>query len=80
MAARYARCTLSVGAAIGPYITTKKVHTRDGEEASMVSAFISVTAAYAINPRWTGRMTWSRVATNYDRDTDVVLFGLGSSF
>lgn len=71
---------LSVGVGLGPYFATKKLHRSDGEEASSVSALVSVTAAYAITPAWTGRLTWNRIGTNYDRDTDVVLLGVGYRF
>jgi hypothetical protein len=69
----------SVGVGIGPYFITQKPHPSDGS-ASAVSILVSATAAYAITPAWIGRLTWNRVRTNYSRDTDVVMFGLGYCF
>ena len=70
----------SVGVGLGPYFATTSLQRPDGEDASRVAALISVTAAYAITPSWTGRLIWNRVGTNYDRDTDVVMLGLGYRF
>jgi hypothetical protein len=70
----------SVGVGIGPYFPTKRLRQSDGQDSSGVAALVSVTAAYAITPSWTGRLTWNRVGTSYDRDTDVVLLGLGYRF
>jgi hypothetical protein len=70
----------SVGAGLGPYVAIQKPLSSDGESSSPVSALVSVTAAFAIAPNWVGRLVWNRVATNYDRDTDVVMFALGYRF
>jgi hypothetical protein len=68
---------LSVGVGLGPYFATRKPPSSDG---TSTSALISVTASYAITPDWNGRLIWNRVATRYDRDSDVVLFALGYRF
>jgi hypothetical protein len=70
----------SVGVGLGPYFATTRLQRSDGQDAPRVAALISVTAAYAMTPSWTGRLVWNRVGTNYDRDTDVVMFGLGYRF
>ncbi|MBR8065882.1 hypothetical protein KDX32_22695 [Burkholderia ambifaria] len=33
-----------------------------------------------ISDRWLTRVTWNRVVTRYDRDTDVIQAGLGYRF
>jgi hypothetical protein len=68
---------LSVGVGLGPYVATRKPPQSDG---TSTSALISVTASYALTPDWNGRLIWNRVATRYDRDSDVVLFALGYRF
>ena len=70
----------SVGVGIGPYFLTDRPRFPDGEKFPSVSMMISVTAAYAMTPRSTARFVWNRVSTNYDRDTDVVLFAVGYRF
>ena len=40
----------------------------------------SMTAGYRIRARWRLRATWSRIITDYDRDTDVILGGIGYLF
>jgi hypothetical protein len=71
---------LSVGAGLGPYFATTRLRLPDGKQASSLAILVSVTASYAISDRLTGRMTWNRVATDYSRDTDVLLLGLGYRF
>jgi hypothetical protein len=70
----------SIGVGLGPYFATTALRRADGRDLPRVSALVSVTGAYAITPAWTGRLTWNRVRSSYDRDTDVVLFGLGYRF
>jgi hypothetical protein len=70
----------SVGVGLGPYFATQKPPATADTSPSNVSALVSVTASYAITPDWVGRLTWNRVATRYDRDSDVVLFALGYRF
>jgi len=70
----------SVGVGLGPYFATTRLRLPDDEDASRVAVLVSVMAAYAITPSLTARLTWNRVGTNYDRDTDVVMFGLGYQF
>ena len=71
---------LSVGVGLGPYLATQKPRQADGSHAPALSVLISVTASYDITPDWVGRATWNRVETHYDRDTDVVMLGLGYRF
>ncbi|MBC7502808.1 MAG: hypothetical protein H7315_20270 [Herminiimonas sp.] len=46
---------VSVGVGPGLYFASRKAPDADGETASRVAALVSVTAAYVINPDWTGR-------------------------
>lgn len=71
---------ISVGAGVGPYFATRRPDDIDGRSVSKVSVLVSATAAYAISPRWVGRLTWNRVETRYDRDSDVITLGLGYRF
>jgi len=39
-----------------------------------------MTASYRFMPRWTVRLSWNRVVTNYNSDSDIVLVGIGYLF
>ena len=45
-----------------------------------VSGIVSLTGSYRVTPEWELRAVWHRVVTNYDRDTDVLLGGIGYRF
>ena len=45
-----------------------------------VSGIVSLTGAYRLAPDWELRGIWHRIVTNYDRDTDVLLVGIGYCF
>jgi hypothetical protein len=74
------RLTLSAG--IGPYVAITQNNdlpqnrTGDGR----VSGLVSVSASYRLGQRWLTRVTWNRVVTRYDRDTDLIEAGVGLLF
>jgi hypothetical protein len=74
--------TLNVGAGAGAYVNLGHYHnTFDGVDASRVlSGIIALTGSYRFTPRWSVRATWNRVVTSNERDTDVILGGLGYRF
>lgn len=45
-----------------------------------VSAIATFTASYRLRPQWCLRASWDRIVTNYDRDTDVIMGGIGYRF
>jgi hypothetical protein len=70
------------GAGIGPYVSThRKVHItgRLANEHDL-SAVVSATAAVRLKKHLSIRLIWNRVATDDDRDSDVLLLGLGYRF
>ncbi len=72
---------LELGIGIGPYVATdKRFVASNGGGDSKRSWIVSATAAYKLDSRWKARVTWNRVNTNYDRDTDLILFGVGYRF
>ncbi|SAL35253.1 hypothetical protein AWB64_03478 [Caballeronia sordidicola] len=74
------RFTLGVGA--GPYIAITQNddlpdnRTGDGR----VSGLVSMSASYRFGKNWLTRLTWNRVVTRYDRDTDLIEAGVGWRF
>jgi hypothetical protein len=45
-----------------------------------VAPIASIGARYRISDTWRAQLTWSRVITSYERDSDVFLLGAGVSF
>jgi hypothetical protein len=68
--------TLGIG--LGAYIATDE--TREGNHGPFASGILTMTASYHIGSDWTARFSWNRIASNYDRDTDVLLAGIGYRF
>jgi hypothetical protein len=70
------------GAGIGPYVSTHRkvdVTGRSSDEHDL-SAVVSATAAVRLKKNMSVRLTWNRVATDDDRDSDVLLLGVGYRF
>jgi hypothetical protein len=61
----------------GPYLVVDKYHP--GEDETVVGIF-GMTASYRFSPRWIIRLSWNRVVTNYNGDSDVLLAGIGYLF
>ncbi len=68
------RFSLGVGA--GPYLG----FDTSGGDVTKVNWLVSTSASYLLHDHWAIRATWSRVATDYDRDTDVILSGVSYRF
>jgi hypothetical protein len=49
-------------------------------EAVIVSGVVSLTMSYQLVEHVAARFNWHRIVTDYNRDTDIVLFGLGIRF
>lgn len=71
------RLTLGVGA--GPYVSLDK-HRKPDDDELTVAGLITLSAAYQFRPPWSIRISWNRIVTDYDRDTDVLLGGIGFGF
>ena len=72
---------LSLGVGAGPYlaIDSKDTEERGGRD-TYVLPVITMTAAYRFHPHWGARLSWNRVITDYDRDSDVWLAGVSYLF
>ena len=69
------RYTLGIGA--GVYAAIDKYHPTPGRH---VSAILTMTMSYRVLDRADLRFNWHRIVTDYNRDTDIVLLGLGYRF
>ncbi|CAG4889642.1 hypothetical protein R52603_01000 [Paraburkholderia saeva] len=73
---------LTLGAGIGPYVSITQnddlPENRTGD--GRISWLASVSASYRLSQHWLTRVTWNRIVTRYDRDTDVIQAGVGLRF
>jgi hypothetical protein len=71
--------SLTGGFGGGAYVFEDKEKDSDGSEIGLVG-LVSVSGSYRLSEKWLTRVSWSRVVSDYDRDTDIILFGLGYRF
>jgi len=76
---------LSLGGGFGGYVAIDKRKVTDSGQggSSFASGVMSVTASvrdFGFNPDLSLRFIMNRIITNYDKDTDIFLLGLGYRF
>jgi hypothetical protein len=74
------RLALSVGG--GAYIPVDR-HRKPGEggdDDPTLAGIATMAAGYEFRPPWMIRIAWNRIVTDYNRDTDVFLAGIGLRF
>lgn len=71
------RMTLGIGAGAYYYLDKKNPTGSQSRAKSDLAGLISLTASYRFADRWFTRLNWNRVVTNYNRDTDVFVLGVG---
>jgi hypothetical protein len=69
---------LTFGVGYGPYIASDDA--RRDKNGAFGAGIVTLTASMRFAPAWVGRFSWNRVVSRYDRDTDVLLLGLGYRF
>ena len=69
---------LALGAGFGFYLAQDRL--REQRSGAFFSEIVSITASYRLSSHWLIRGTWDRIITDYDRDTDVFLGGIGYRF
>jgi hypothetical protein len=73
---------LSLGIGGGAYFVFNRheyEHTTS-TQGKDIAGVVSITSSYRFFPHWGMRFTWDRIVTNYDRDADVILCGIGYHF
>lgn len=72
----------SVGAGAGAYFNLSRYHHASQPPGTdrILSGIFSLTGSYRFTPHWSARVSWNRVITSYERDTDVLLGGMGYRF
>ncbi|MFA5073127.1 MAG: hypothetical protein WC539_04445 [Nitrospirota bacterium] len=70
---------LSLGVGGGAYFSINRRHSQN-ERIRIVDGIVTLTGNYRFFADWGLRLSWSRVVTSYNRDTDVILGGIGYIF
>ncbi|QBR01194.1 hypothetical protein E1956_28690 [Paraburkholderia pallida] len=69
--------TLGVGAGAYYAINENEDSASPGPGAGKFSGLVTIAGSYRFSQNWDARLEWNRVVTNYNRDTDVILAGIG---
>lgn len=69
--------SFSVGIGLGAYSAIDKYRPAPGRHLSGV---VSLTLSKRLPANWDVRIDWHRIVTDYDRDTDIILGGVGYRF
>ena len=74
------RTVLEMG--LGAYAMRDQLDRNDpaADRRTRVAGLASIGMRYRINDTWRAQLTWSRVITDYERDSDVFLLGAGIAF
>lgn len=73
------RDRVSVGFGVGPYVFLDHKHpaVRRNRNPAALAPMVSLTAALHFHTHWCVRLLFHRVTSDYNRDSDVFLLGLG---
>ena len=73
---------LALGVGLGPYFAIDRHNAPVAGRARdvRISGIFTASAALRLGSRFSLRGSWNRVLTDYNRDTDIVLVGLGYRF
>ncbi len=66
------------GMGAGPYLAWDARDTQD--HGARLTGLLSAVGRYHVNRRWVAQLAWNRVITDYHRDADVILLGVGRKF
>jgi hypothetical protein len=71
------KVTLGVGAGVYYAIDENENSPSPGPGDGKFSGLVSISGTYRWTDHWDTRLTWNRVVTHYNRDTDVIVAGIG---
>lgn len=66
------------GMGAGPYLAWDGSDTQG--HSTRLTGLLSAVARYHVDRRWVAQLAWNRVITDYHRDADVILVGVGRKF
>lgn len=70
---------ITVGVGIGPYIYLDHKHPANlvSKIPGAIAPLASLTVSARLSGNWRARLVWDRVMSNYNRDADIFLLGIG---
>ncbi|OGU07216.1 MAG: hypothetical protein A2X82_03135 [Geobacteraceae bacterium GWC2_55_20] len=71
---------IALGFGVGTYFSIDRQAGSSLNGDRLVSMIATMTGSYRLDPSWSLRTSWNRIVTNYDRDTDVIMGGVGYRF
>lgn len=71
---------LTLGAGFGPYLAIDRQRQNGNRRGPFLAELFTLSGSYRIYSPWVMRVSWHRVITNYSRDSDLFLGGLGYRF
>jgi len=72
---------LMLGIGGGAYVAVdQQTGPERGSTNEVLSGIVTMTGSYRFHPHWAMRTSWNRIVTNYNRDTDVIMGGIGYLF
>lgn len=71
---------LAIGVGGGAYFVVDRQPSPQQSSDEVLSGILTLTGSYRFHPHWDMRTSWNRIVTNYNRDTDVILGGIGYRF
>ncbi len=74
---------IALGAGYGGYLAVDQRRSGPGQERntnSFIAGVASMSGSLRLSEHWQIRATWDRIITNYDRDSDIFLGGIGYRF
>lgn len=69
---------IALGIGYGPYFAIDR--RRQNDNAVIIPTIFTASASFRLSPHWLIRTNWNRVITNYDRDSDIFMAGIGYRF
>jgi hypothetical protein len=74
------RLALGIGGGAYLNIDEYRHEQQQATRTHTLSGIVTLTASYRFADPWSIRTSWHRIVTNYDRDADVILGGIGYRF
>lgn len=71
------RFTLGVGGGLYYFVDRHQEPVPSEASGDVLAGLVTMTGSYRFSEHWLTRFSWNRVVTDYDRDADVLLLGLG---
>lgn len=71
-----------LGLGLGPYVAadTYRISRDSSRTGAKLSGLLTMSAAYRFTGHWVARISWNRTVTDYNRDTDMFMAGVGYRF